>query len=89
MCFEKVESYLTTSIRPHGNVAVRSARETWVNARAECRLALLAILTTTVCDVEWHDNAVSFLEKCDARTNIFYDTHVLVAWTLSVLASRV
>ncbi len=70
--------YLAAGIRPHGDVAVRSACETGVDARAIGSLALFAVEAAPIGDVERHDYAIALLEECHPWAHFFDDAHVFM-----------
>ena len=70
---------MTASIRPHSDVAVRSACETGVDARAIGSLALFAIKAAPVSDVEGHDHAIAPFEECHPWAHLFDEAQVFVA----------
>lgn len=62
-----------------GCPTVGSARKAGVDACAKCSLALLAITASAIGDIEWHYNAISFLQQCHAGSKLLNYTHILVA----------
>jgi hypothetical protein len=54
-----------------------------IHACAECGSAFLAVPAAAVGDVEWHHDAVSFLEKRNAGPGLDYDAHVLMSYITS------
>lgn len=60
------------------NLPVCTSSEAGVDARAEGRLALLAVAAPAIRHVERQHDSVSLLEQRHTRSNLFNDAHVLV-----------
>jgi hypothetical protein len=58
-----------------------------IHARAESSFPLLAVPTSAIGDVEGHYYSISLLEEGNSRAGFGYDSHVFVAWFVSVLSS--
>jgi hypothetical protein len=71
---------LTTSVRAHSNVAIGTSSKSRVYASAESSLALFAIAAAAVSDVEGHNDAVPFLKESYSLAELFYYSHILMAW---------
>ena len=56
--------------------------EPWVDTCTESSLPFLTVPASTVCDIEWHDNAIPLFQQCDTLAKLLDNAHVLVALTL-------
>ena len=53
-----------------------------VHSRAECRLSLFTIPTTSIGHVERHDDTVALFQQGHSLAELLDDSQVLVAYTL-------
>ena len=67
------------SVRSHGEDISQRSCTYRIYSSTEGSIALLAISASPICDIEWHHNSITFLEKHDASASFNNDSHILMA----------
>lgn len=70
---------LPATIRAHGNITICTTCKARIDTRAESRLSFFAVPAAAIGNVERHHHSIALLEQTDTLSNLFDDTHVLVA----------